>query len=82
MLSNTLVLFLCVLCVVSAQMNECLKSCMYQSLTATSCQAYDTRCLCSDTRFIDAAMHCIGTSCTPQEIKQADELLNQLCKGA
>jgi hypothetical protein len=55
---------------------------MVSSVSVTSCAASDLACLCTNSAYIDKAIHCIDSSCSPSDAQNSYAYATFACKSA
>lgn len=55
---------------------------MVQAVSVTSCSTTDLKCLCTNPAYIDKAIHCIDSTCSPTDAKNAYDYATFACANA
>lgn len=55
---------------------------MVQAVSVTSCSTTDLKCLCTNTAYIDKAIHCIDSTCSPADAANAYKYATFACANA
>src|SRR5579862_9519588 len=55
---------------------------MVQAVSVTSCSTTDLKCLCTNSAYIDKAIHCIDSTCSPTDAKNSYDYATFACANA
>src|SRR5579859_2440666 len=55
---------------------------MVQAVSVTSCSTTDLKCLCTNSAYIDKAIHCIDSTCSPADAANAYKYATFACANA